>query len=101
MIVIREPMVLGNGERISIQASKFHYCTPRANDAEYYTTVEVGNIDGIELSEEWAEYQASDESEEWPASFAVYSFVPVSLVWDMIQSKGGLPKSDKTLQLGK
>jgi len=102
MIVIREPLVLGNGERISIQASKFHYCTPRENDAEYYTSVEVGNIDNIELSEEWEEYQ-SNESEEWSPSFAVYSFVPVSLVWDMVKSKGGLVDSytQHTLQLGK
>ena len=97
---IREPLVLGNGERISVQASKFHYCTPRVNGAEYYTSVEVGNINNIELGEEWEEYQ-DNASEEWSASFAVYSFVPVSLVWNMIQSKGGLIESQNTLQLGK
>ena len=101
MSVIREPFVLGNGERISIQASKFHYCSPRVNDAEYYSSVEVGNIHNIELSEDWEAYH-DNASEEWSASFAVYSFVPVELVWDMIQSKGGLIESSSTLlQLGK
>ena len=95
---IREPLVLGNGERISVQASKLHYCTPRVDGAEYYTSVQVGNIDHIELSEEWVEYQ-DNVSEDWEPSFAVYGFVPVSLVWNMIQSKGGLIESQNYTQL--
>lgn len=95
MIIVREELLLGNGERISVQASKFHYCTPRENDAESYTTVEVGNVDNIELPEEWAKYRGG----EWSSDFEVYAYIPVNLVWDMIQSKGGLV-SPNTLKLG-
>ena len=35
MPTVRQPFVLGDGSSISIQASAFHYCTPRDNTGPY------------------------------------------------------------------
>lgn len=38
---VRPHAILADGSPISIQASRYHYCIPRENNAEYYTEVEI------------------------------------------------------------
>lgn len=37
--------VMGNGNIMSVQASAYHYCSPRKDNADNYTTVEVAFFD--------------------------------------------------------
>ena len=45
---LSERLVCKDGFEMSVQASNVHYCSPRIDNAEYYTTVEVDHH-GIEL----------------------------------------------------
>ena len=88
--MFREYIVFNNGEKISVQAGNYLYSTP-PEDADSYTAVEVGNIDHIELPEDWEDY--SDWYEDEPPSgdnFAVYAWVPVQMVLDLVVEKGGI-----------
>ena len=38
---IRPHLVMNDGTSISVQASKYHYCTPREHNLDYYSAVEV------------------------------------------------------------
>ena len=76
-----------DGASLSIQASRTHYCKPRA-DVGPYSHKEVGYItddDGNPLTppEEWREYADGD----FPSS--VYGYVPVDLIDDFIAKHGG------------
>jgi hypothetical protein len=74
-----EPVECKDGFKVSIQASHSHYCTPRKDDAEYYTHVELGfpNMIPPDYILEYA------EDEEYPTD-TVYAYVPVELVNQMI-----------------
>lgn len=83
--IFREPVTFANGETISIQASRAHYCTPRNNEGPY-TTVEVGNTRHIELPSRWNVYAEPYDG----TGFTVYNWVPAVLVHELIRSKGGI-----------
>tara|TARA_B110000879_G_scaffold306_1_gene402 strand:+ start:254 stop:535 length:282 start_codon:yes stop_codon:yes gene_type:complete len=83
-------VVLKNKITLSVQASSFHYCTPRTDEFknwESYDTVEVGFIVNGERHvtppEEWRDYA----EESFPSD--IYARVPVQLVIDFIKSNGG------------
>lgn len=76
-----------DGLVLSVQASWAHYSTPR-NDTGPWTHVEVGFPS--DTVPELIEY-ADDQSEH---PHTVYSFVPVTLVNEIIEAHGG-PKEDK------
>lgn len=70
-----------------MQASSFHYCTPREDEGPY-SAVEVGYIrdaDGAPLTppDSWREHADG----EFPSS--VYAYVPMQLVEDFIAAHGG------------
>ena len=44
--------IMGNGNLMSVQASAYHYCSPRKDNAENYTTVEVALFDPKVLDED-------------------------------------------------
>lgn len=76
-----------DGVSLSVQASRFHYSSPRDDDGPY-TAVEVGFIqdaDGNAVTppDSWREYAEG----EFPND--VYAYVPVELVEDFITSHGG------------
>jgi len=72
-----------DGFEMSVQASKFNYCTPRNNDGPY-SQVEVGFPSAREeMLMEWA------EDPEDPTG-TVYGWVPVSVVTNVIAKHGGV-----------
>ena len=72
-----------DGFTMSVQASRFHYCTPRIDDSEY-TAVEVGCPSGYEsLLAPYAE-----DKEDYTGT--VYGWVPVQVVVDICAKHGGV-----------
>lgn len=80
-------LVCKDGTRLSVQASRYHYCNPR-EDVGPYTEVEMGYPSVPPTGEllELAEDQAS------PCN-TVYPYVPVALIEDYIAAHGGLDLS--------
>ena len=76
-----------DGFTMSVQASYFHYCTPRANGWEtVYTSVEVGFPNKKEdLLMDWA------EDNDNPVD-TVYAYVPASIIRNIIHKHGGMVK---------
>lgn len=70
-----------DGYTVSVQASEFHYCTPRNNTGPY-TKVEVGYPSSED--EELGHY--GDDG--WGSD--VYAYVPVEVVVAIINKHGGL-----------
>ena len=73
-----------DGFTMSVQASKYHYCTPRDSDDWRYTEAEVGFPSSQEdLLMPYA------ESPEKPTG-TVYDWVPVDVVQQVIDKHGGI-----------
>lgn len=74
-----------DGFNISMQASKYHYCSPR-DDVGPYTHVELGfPSEAEELLITWAEDATN-------LTGSVYSNVPLFVVSAIVLSHGGLEK---------
>ena len=65
-----------DGTTMSVQASEFHYSTPRENVGPY-TAVEVYFCGIVEA---WSEYGDGDQP---------YAYLPIELVADEIDRRGG------------
>jgi len=66
-----------DGFTISIQASEYHYCSPRENDADWYE-VELGfPSEKDEMIQRWAENEKEPE-------YTVYGYVPIQVVQDLL-----------------
>jgi len=78
-------IVCADGFALSVQASEYHYCTPR-EDTRYYLSVEVGFP--TERPEPWDEWSRFAESGESPTD-TVYGWVPAPMVRDLIALHGG------------
>jgi hypothetical protein len=63
-----------DGFSVSIQASRYHYCSPRENNQPAYSTVELGFPS--EAVEAWLPYA---EDEDRPTE-TVYGYVPLDVV---------------------
>ena len=77
-----------NGVRLSVQASRFHYCSPR-KDKGPYSSVEVGFITGPDTSriaapESWIPY-----AEDGNTFSSIFAYIPVELVEEFIAANGG------------
>lgn len=81
---MRRKAKCADGFEVSIQASQFHYCTPRDNSGEYWE-VELG-FPTMEPTKEIIEFaeNSTDLTE------TVYGYVPIELVDALIESHGGL-----------
>jgi hypothetical protein len=82
---IRPQIECNDGFKMSVQASRSHYCEPRQNliDGEY-TEVEIGFPSEEEpLINEYAECPG-----EWTGT--VYGYVPVTIVDEIINKHGGI-----------
>lgn len=73
---------LFDGNRMSVQASAYHYCTPR-NDEGPYTHYEVGFPTFVD--HDLLEYA---EEPDKPMK-TVYAYVPVELIDKIITKHGG------------
>ena len=92
----REVVICKDNFRMSVQASRNHYCHPKENGFNIsYTSVEIGfPSEKEDLLMDWAE--DGDKPTE-----TVYGYVPVSVVIDVIEKHGGifsgqLPEFDLT-----
>ena len=76
-----------DGFRMSVQASEYHYCSPRTNDAVYHC-VEVG----FPSECEW-ELMPWAEDPDTPSD-TIYPFVPVTVIRAVIEKHGGMVKGE-------
>ena len=80
---LRESVVCADGYTISIQASEYHYCVPRTNDAKEYGACELGFPNQPdELINEYAE--DSDYTS------TVYAYVPAEVIQALLEKHGGI-----------
>ena len=74
-----------DGFSVSVQANRFVYCTPRVDNASYYSSVELGYPSMVdELIIDYAE----DDN----YTNTVYGYVPVHIVDALIKKHGGIEK---------
>lgn len=70
----------GKDYKVSVQASEYHYCTPRLDNMKYYEEVELGFPDFL-FSEGFVNKYAEDK--ESPKD-TVYPYVPLEeLAWEL------------------
>jgi hypothetical protein len=80
----RKEVICKDGFAMSVQASKFHYCTPREDDCGFYTDVEVGFPSAKEdLLMPWCE-------DDTKPTKTIYPFVPISVIDEVVKKHGGL-----------
>jgi hypothetical protein len=79
---------LADGSVISVQASSFHYCTPREDFAPEYSEVEVASF-GKSIPE-LAEFSEGIADPEDPQAVWVYPYTPTERVEALIAARGGL-----------
>lgn len=75
-------IVCANGFKMSVQASRMHYCSPRDNVGPW-RTVEIGSPNRIEP----LLWDYAVEPGKWTET--VYGYVPVELVAAVIEVHGG------------
>lgn len=80
---VRDCVVCNDGLVLSVQASTGHYCTPKENNAAYYTHVEFQPQTKCRMPWTLRKYYKS-----W-----VYAFVPVEKVDALIRKHGGIKDS--------
>lgn len=76
-------IVCNDGFTVSVQASNFHYCTPRDNVGPYIH-VELGYPSAMPIPEIMEYCESPDKPLE-----TVYGYVPVELVQKLIDEHGG------------
>lgn len=81
--LLRPRIVCNDGYNLSVQASYYHYCTPRIDCLKKYDTVEVGFIS-----------DTTPEFFEYTAGGGVYGNVPMAVVQEVIDKHGGIKEAD-------
>ena len=79
-LITRQPALCADGFDMSIQASAYHYCTPRETKDIVYEEVEVGFPSVGDYRLEPYETDAG----------SVYGRVPISIVQEIADSHGGI-----------
>ena len=80
----RPRLYCNDGYSISVQASAFHYCSPRLNGLQDYKSVELGYPSAEdELINEYAENALNYTD-------TVYGYVPIEVVEKLIEKHGGI-----------
>ena len=83
---LRPRITCQDGTLLSVQASEFHYSTPRENGSKFYH-VEVG-FPSIAPPESWMKY--FDGAPEQDPTGSVYAYIPIDLVQKFIDNHGGI-----------
>jgi hypothetical protein len=78
---IRKNLVCNDGTTLSVQASQFHWCSPRFNDSVSYSKVEVFYISS-DVPKCWLEYGDNVDH--------TFAYIPVVMVEEFIDSHGGI-----------
>ena len=89
----RAAIVCRDGFTMSVQASDYHYCTPRINDAPSYLEVEIGfPTERERLLDKYVEgfglWVYKDDDFDFTS--AVYPYVPAEVVIEVIMKHGGM-----------
>lgn len=80
----RPRLYCNDGYSVSVQASEFHYCSPRLNGLQDYESVELGYPNAEdELINEYA-----DGGDDYMDT--VYGYVPIEIVEKLIKKHGGI-----------
>jgi hypothetical protein len=82
-----EAIVCPDGFKVSVQASRFHYCSPREDNPDVWDEVELGFPS--EVVPEWKEYAEGNDYTN-----TVYPYVPVSVVVAVLVQHGWGMKKD-------
>jgi hypothetical protein len=85
--VARPQTVCADGFTVSIQASSFHYCVPKKDNANY-THVELGFPS--QRPEPWSEWSEYADNPDQPTE-SVYGYVPVAMVIALIDRHTTIP----------
>ena len=81
-------VICEDGFDMSVQASSFHYCSPREDKRHAYTSVEVGfPSDEEPLLMQWVE--DPDKPTE-----TVYGYVPAAVILAVIAKHGGVASGE-------
>lgn len=72
-----------DGFSVSVQASQWHCCRPRTDNAEEYEAVELGYPSA-------ADDLITDYAEDSSYTVTVYDYVPVEIVDKLIEKHGGI-----------
>lgn len=80
-------VVCDDGARVSVQANRTFWCVPR-NDVGPYSAVEAYVPPGAPPPpESWTPYRE-------PGDNAIFTKLPVALVWEYIDAHGGMVSGD-------
>jgi hypothetical protein len=80
---VRDALVMKDGEQMSVQASKYHYCIPRVSDLETYKCYEIGFPS--KLFDE-----IKDNGEEPNTTNTVFPCVDEDVIVRIIANHGGI-----------
>ncbi len=83
-MIVKDHIECIDGFRISIQASEYHYCTPRFDNAAFYTHYELGFPN---KKDKLIAVYAEDKSN---LKDTVYPYVPTDIIYKLIKKHGGL-----------
>jgi hypothetical protein len=84
-MLLTPPLACKDGFDMSVQASAFHYCSPRADfPEESYTAVEVGFP--TQADERLLPFAEDPEN----PTETVYGYVPAAVVDGVVEAHGGL-----------
>jgi len=84
-IQVRDRVVCKDGFNVSIQASSFHYCSPRENNGPY-NSVELG-FPSDDMGNEFNEY---GEDISLSQKGTVFARVPIEKVEVLLEKHGGI-----------
>lgn len=84
----RELAQLGDGGWLSIQASRFHHCSPRVDNARQYHAVEIGRL-GVSEGPSTAAALLT-QYERASGSHTIYAEVPVAVADRYVAARGGI-----------
>jgi hypothetical protein len=73
-----------DGFTVSIQASSFHYCTPRINGKQQYTAVELGFPSAY--SRLLTPYKEGNESQKK----SIFPWTPIAVIEKVVRLHGGI-----------
>ena len=84
----REIARLGDGGWLSIQASRYHHCEPRLDNARRYKAVEIGSKGVLEGPVEHASLLEAYNFEKGTNRF--YGNVPIDVAERYVAARGGI-----------
>lgn len=85
LIFIRPRIICNDEFSISVQASEFHYCTPRITS----NTIDYEEVEAGYATSEEKDLEPYMESPNYYTN-AVYGYVPVNIINDIITKHGGI-----------